>query len=178
MLRVRARLLGKSAQKVLAGTVLAVLGRGIVSSAAYDPSVAAEVLSWPDPTVIRIEVASGPAVVVQRSGRTVRAVRTAAAPTPTLTVRFKSVEGALPALIGAQPILGTFSQHRATVAGDLALAMSLVRVLHTVEGYLFPDIINRRVLPAPATRVRGHIRAYLALVAGGRRQLPQQSQES
>jgi len=39
-----------------------------------------------------------------------------------------------------------------------------VRCLHVVEGYLFPDLMTRRILPRPATRQVGHLRAYAGLV--------------
>jgi hypothetical protein len=82
----------------------------------------------------------------------------------TLTVTFKSVDDALPLLLGLEPVLGGFAEHRMTVAGDLALAMSLVRCLHIVEGYLFPDFMTKRILPRPATRSAGHLVAYATLI--------------
>ncbi len=56
------------------------------------------------------------------------------------------------------------AEHRATVRGDLALAMSLVRCLHIVEGYLCPDIMTRRILPHPAKRRASHVTAYVFLI--------------
>jgi hypothetical protein len=101
---------------------------------------------------------------VRKSGGELKALGPDPDETATLLVTFKSVDGALPVLLGQKAILQAFAEHRATVRGDLALAMSLVRCLHVVEGYLFPDFMTRRILPRPARREAGHMRAYILLL--------------
>lgn len=154
----------KRGKKVVAAIVFAVLGRGLVACARLDERVRAEAASWPDGTVITLRIAPfGPQVSWRTAGGTLeycggRGVA------PSLAVTFKSVDGALPLLLGMKSVLGAFAEHRATVAGDLAVAMSFVRCLHIVEGYLFPDLMTRRILPRPAERRVGHLVAYGALV--------------
>jgi len=82
-----------------------------------------------------------------------------------LLVTFKSVDVALPVLLGLKGMLQAFAEHRSTLAGDIGFGMSLVRCLHIVEGYLFPDLMNVRILPSKARREVGRLRVYAALVS-------------
>jgi hypothetical protein len=154
----------KRGRKALAAVIYAVLGRGLVSAARHDERVCEELRSWPDPSVVTLRIAPfGPQVswrvadgaVEYLGGREV---------TSDLLVTFKSVDDAIPMLLGMKGVLAGFAEHRAIVRGDLALAMSLVRCLHIVEGYLFPDVMTRRILPRPAERRVGHLIAYASLV--------------
>ena len=151
-------------RKALAAVVLWVLGRGLVASARLDKRVRFEVTSWPDPYTVSLLIAPwGPRVSWRRKADTLSCLGSANIDCD-LLVTFKSVDTALPALLGMKAILTAFAEHRLTVRGDLKVAMSLVRCLHIVEGYLFPDVMTRRILPRPATRKRNHLVAYGALV--------------
>lgn len=154
----------KRGRKALAAVVLWVLGRGLVASARLDKRVRFEVASWPDPYTVSLLIAPwGPRVSWRRKADTLTCLGSANVDCD-LLVTFKSVDVALPALLGAKGILDAFAEHRSTVQGDLKAAMSLVRCLHIVEGYLFPDVVTRRILPRPATRKRNHFAAYAALI--------------
>ncbi len=154
----------KRVRKALAAVVFAVLGRGLVAAARLDERVRAEAACWPDGTVITLRIAPfGPQVSWRVAGGVLEHLGGGAAASD-LLVTFKSVDDAIPLLLGMQGVLAAFAEHRATVRGDLSVAMSLVRCLHIVEGYLFPDVMTRRILPHPAQRRAGHLRAYSVLV--------------
>ncbi|MBU4555847.1 MAG: hypothetical protein KJ747_03120 [Actinobacteria bacterium] len=151
-------------KRLLAGIIFWVMGRGLVACARLDSRVRDEVATWPDGSVITLMMWPGtPKTSVRKfDGRlTALGSRDIEA---TLRVTFKSVAASVPVLLGMKAILQAFAEHRATVRGDLGLAMSLVRCLHIVEGYLYPDIMTRRILPSPATRQAGHLRAYAGLL--------------
>jgi hypothetical protein len=153
----------KRGRKALAAVVYAVLGRGLVAATRLDHRVLAEVRSWPEGSTVTLRIAPfGPQVSWRREAGWLRYLGGAEV-TPDLLVMFKSVDDAIPLLLGMKPVLGSFAEHRATVRGDLALAMSLVRCLHIVEGYLFPDLMTRRILPHPAERHASHLTAYVFL---------------
>ena len=155
----------KRARKALAATVLLFLGRGLVAAARVDSRVRDEVSGWPDGTVVTIAVApDGPSATWRWEGGTLSYLGGRSPLTPSLLVTYKSVDVALPVLLGMQGILSAFAQHRSTLAGDIGLGMSLVRCLHIVEAYLFPDVIGRRVLPGTPVRERSHVRAYASLL--------------
>jgi hypothetical protein len=154
----------KRGRKALAAIVFAVLGRGLVASARLDRRVRAELVAWPDETVVTLRIAPfGPQVSWRVAGGVLRYLGGAVV-APDLLVAFKNVDATLPVILGMKSVLQAFAEHRSTVRGDLALAMSLVRCLHIVEGYLFPDVMTRRILPRPATRASGHLAAYGSLV--------------
>jgi hypothetical protein len=152
--------------QALAAAVFVFLGRGLVAAARLDGRVRREVLGWPEGTLVTIAVApDGPRVSWRFSGGRLEYLGGRAGLTPTLLVTYKSVDVALPVLIGMQGILAAFTEHRSTLAGDIGLGMSLVRCLHIVESYLFPDLIGRRVLPGTPAREVSHVRAYADLTS-------------
>lgn len=158
--------IAKGAKRVLAGIVFAVMGRGLVACARLDSRVRAEAASWPDGTVVTLAVAPrGPHTSVEKRGDRLVALGGSKGVEPTLLVTFKNVDGAIPVLLGMKGVLQSFAEHRATLSGDIGLGISLVRCLHIVEGYLFPDVMTRRILPRPARREVGHLRAYAGLLA-------------
>jgi hypothetical protein len=156
----------KRLRKALAGAVLVFLGRGLVAATRLDARVRREVVRWPDGTVITITVApDGPRTSWRFADGRLEYVGSRDDLTPTLLVTYKSIDVALPVLLGRQGILAAFAEHRSTLAGDIGLGMSLVRCLHIVESYLFPDVIGRHVLPGPPSREVSHLRAYAALAS-------------
>ena len=156
----------KRARKALAATVLVFLGRGLVASARVDARVRREVLGWPENTVVTIAIApDGPRATWRWTAGRLAYLGGRSGLTPTLLVTYKSVDVALPVLVGRQGILDAFTEHRSTLAGDIGLGMSLVRCLHIVESYLFPDLIGKHVLPGPPSREVSHVRAYAALLS-------------
>jgi len=154
----------RRAKRLLAGVIFWVMGRGLVACARLDTRVQREVASWPEGAVVTLLMWPGtPKTSLRKSNGRLTALGSADV-TPTLLVTFKSVAASVPVLLGMKGVLQAFAEHRATVRGDLGLAMSLVRCLHIVEGYLYPDIMTRRILPSPATREAGHLRAYAGLL--------------
>lgn len=157
--------IAKAAKRTLAAAVFAVMGRGLVAAARLDSRVAAEAAAWPDGTTIALAIAPrGPRTTVRKSGGRLEALGSRTDVEPTLLVTFKNVEGAVPVLLGMKGVLQSFAEHRATLAGDIGMGVSLVRCLHIVEGYLFPDLMTRHILPSPAVRQVGHLRAYAGLL--------------
>jgi hypothetical protein len=155
----------KAAKRALAAVVFAVMGRGLVACARLDSRVRADAAGWPDGTVVTLAIAPrGPFTSVRKQGGRLVALGARRGIEPDLLVTFKNVDGALPVLLGVKGVIQSFAEHRATLSGDVSLGISLVRCLHVVEGYLFPDIMTRRILPRPATRQVGHLRAYLGLL--------------
>jgi hypothetical protein len=151
----------KRARKALAATVFVFLGRGLVAAATHDARVRDEIASWPEDTVVVLAIApDGPRLTVRKRTGRLEYLGGRSALEPTLYVEYKSVDVALPVLIGMKGILQAFAEHRSILVGDIGLGMSLVRCLHIVEGYLFPDIIGKRILPSPPTREASRLAVY------------------
>ena len=151
----------KRFSKALAGIVFVVLGRGLVAAAKHDARVRTEVARWPEGTVIVLGIApDGPTLAVRKLRGRLAYLGGAGGLKPTLYVEYKSVDVALPVLIGRQGILQAFAEHRSTLVGDIGLGMSLVRCLHIVEGYLFPRFITRPIVPGAITREVSMLTVY------------------
>ena len=156
----------RAIKRSVAAIVFAVLGRGLVASCRLDYRVRNEVSTWPDGTVVTLEIApDGPSTTVRLQNGRLTALGGGRPVPATLLVTFKNVDGAFPVLLGMKGVLQSFAEHRASLAGDVGLGISLVRCLHIVEGYLFPDLMNRRILPAKADRRVSHVRAYVTLLS-------------
>lgn len=151
----------KRARKALAAIVFVFLGRGLVAAARHDARVRTEVLTWPDDTTIAMLIApDGPRLTLRKHNGRLEYLGLKSSLASTLTVEFKSVDVALPVLLGMKGVLQAFAEHRSTLAGDLGLGMSLVRCLHIVEGYLFPDIMGKRILPRAPSREVSRFSVY------------------
>lgn len=148
------------------------LGRGFSAAARLDSRVRREVAHWPDDTVVTIRVApAGP----QTSWRKTSGLLEHLGPKhvePTLLVTFKNVDGAFPVFLGMKGVLQAFAEHRSSLAGDIGLGMSVVRCLHIVEGYLFPDIMTNRILPSPARREAPMLFAYWLTLVHSHAEIP------
>ncbi len=151
----------KRTRKALAATVFVFLGRGLVAAARHDARVRGEIGRWPEGTVVVLAIApDGPKLTVSKSGGSLQYLGGRSTLEPTLFVEFKSVDVALPVLIGLKGVLQAFAEHRSILVGDIGLGMSLVRCLHIVEGYLFPDVVGKRILPSPPTREASRLAVY------------------
>lgn len=159
-------------KRSLIATVFFFLGRGFSAAARLDSRVRQEVAHWPDDTVVTIRVApSGPQTSWRKTSGLLEHLG-AKDVEPTLLVTFKNVDGALPVFLGMKGVLQAFAEHRSSLAGDIGLGMSVVRCLHIVEGYLFPDVMTRRILPSPATRQAPMLFAYWLTLVHSHAEIP------
>lgn len=151
--------------KALAGVVFVVLGRGLVAAAKHDARVRQEIARWPEGTVVVLAIApDGPTLAVRKHDGRLSYLGGMGELKPTLYVEYKSVDVALPVLIGRQGILQAFAEHRSVLVGDIGLGMSLVRCLHIVEGYLFPRFITRPIVPGAIAREVSMLRVYATVL--------------
>ncbi len=119
----------KRARKALAAIVFVFLGRGLVAAAKHDSRVRAEVAGWPEETIVVLAVApDGPKLTVRKSAGRLEYLGGKSPLAPTLYVEFKSVDVALPVLIGMKGVLQAFAEHRSILRrrhrpGDVARAL-------------------------------------------------------
>lgn len=135
--------------------VLFVLGRGFQSIASRDEEVKQEVEVWEESFSILFEVLpGGPYLFLQKQNGKLRMVglkRDEA----NLVISFKTLGSSFLILTGQMGTPQGYAEHRMSVKGDLAKAMSLIRCLNLVEFYLFPGFIARRILKRlPAMTLR------------------------
>lgn len=151
---------------LLARTFLWFLGRGMCACAAVDSRVQAEVRDWEEGVRIALMVGPpGPAMAVEKRGGRLRFLGTRQVPAVDLTITFKHVDALLPVLLGMTSVTRAFAERRMTLKGDIAFAMSVVRVMVLVETYLFPTLMTRRIMQRVPAREVSMARIYLSTVA-------------
>ena len=135
--------------------VIFVLGRGFQSIAARDEEVKREVESWEESFAILFEVLpKGPYLLLQKQNGKLKYLGLQRGEAD-LAVSFKTLGSAFLIFTGQMGTPQGYAEHRMSVKGDLAKAMSLIRCLNLVEFYLFPGFIARRILKRlPAMNLR------------------------
>jgi len=156
----------KRGKTFLAKTVFWFLGRGAQATAKYDSNAKAEVYSWEDGMTILLKVESnGPVMAIgKRKGKLLYLGSKEI--TADITIYFKNIEAALLVLTGRIGIAQAFAEHRFTLKGDIAEGMSVVRCLTTVEAYLFPKFITKKIIKRMPKKECSSFKVYTATLFG------------
>lgn len=158
-----------SAKRALVYAVFYFLGRAFQAAVALDPYVQRETSEWPEGTTIALRAEpSGRALLMGIRGGAFRCLGFGDGEAADLIISFKSTAAADRVLTGRIGIDRAFAEHRFTLKGDLALAMSLVRCLNAVEAYLFPAFISRRILKRMPARGTSRLAIYFGTLLGAK----------
>lgn len=156
-------------KRLFARIILWFLGRGIQSASSLDNVVKEEVKGWDESTTIMLKVNDyGPYLSLQKRNGKLRFLGTKRVDNPNLAIYFKNIEVALLVLTGRLGIAQGFAEHRYTVKGDIALAMSFVRILYIVEFYLFPRFMTKKILKQEPKIGSNSFKIYLGTLLGRR----------
>ena len=137
--------LNKRLKKALAWLVMFILGRAFQSASRWDPTVRHEAARWPEGFKVLMKVPKGPAMaLVKEKGRI--KYKGSRVDHPDLTITYKNIEGAFMIFTTQMGAEVGFAQHRMSVKGDLAKAMSFIRCVKMLQDYLFPPFLSKRVL--------------------------------
>jgi hypothetical protein len=157
-------------KQTLVDTVLFVLGRAFQSAAKHDSSIKNEVESWDDGFSFMMRVLpDGPKMAMEKRDNQL-IFRGSSLNDADLIVNFKNLEAAFLLFTTQLGTADAYAEHRMSVKGDIAIAMSLIRCLNTLEEYLFPKIINNRILkrvsPMTLERHINRVLIYLGVPLG------------
>lgn len=147
----------KRLKKALAWLVMLILGRAFQSASRWDRTVRHEVARWPEGFKVLMKVPpSGPAMaLVKQKGRL--KYKGSRLDDPDLCITYKNIEGAFMIFTTQMGAEEGFAQHRMSVKGDLARAMSFIRCVKMLQAYLFPPLLSKRVLKrVPRFGLREH----------------------
>lgn len=132
-------------QKLTVGTVLRVVHAALVELQKQDARVAAEFARMPEGLSYSIYTGHhGPVLHVQWQGGKLRRLR--ALSKASCTLHIKSMPLAFRLFTGQMGLAQAYAAHAFTMAGEVADVMRLARLVNLVEAYLFPNIINRRIM--------------------------------
>ena len=143
----------------LSNLIFKLLVKGIQGCNKYDTRVRAELETLPDGIVIQMGIfPQDNYIQYTKKNGFVFAVKEKQ---PDIAILFKNVKNAKKVLLGRESVEQAFAKHSITLKGDIAHAMTLVRIINIVENYLFPKFM-RRNLPelqkeCSSLKIYGHI---------------------
>jgi hypothetical protein len=157
----------KAAKRFLAGVVMSLLGKGIVSAYRRDSRARADIDSLGDNCAIKLMVQpAGPALLFGKKNGEVFSRKCAISEPADITLAFKGVEGAILMFTARLGLADGYAQHRFIVVGDLYKVMSIVRVMNIVEAYLFPRFIAKKLMNPVPKREVNMLRFYCGTLFG------------
>lgn len=149
--------------------ILQVLFRSLRVLYKHDDRVREEIGSWSDGLTLKLVCGPGGAVLAMEKSEQSGVVKLQRVQRTSITMRFKSVEGAFRVLTGQASVSEAYAEHLFMLEGDICQTMSFVRCVEYAEAYLFPGFWARRILKEMPEKKLGAVRVYaLALMEGTR----------
>jgi len=136
-------------KKSLVRLVLFILGRALQSASKLDDDIKAEITDWPDGFSAMFKVLPrGPQMAFMKTTAGHLAYKGAAldADAADMIIFFKNLESAFLVFTARMGTVQAFVEHRLSLKGDIARAMSLTRCLNIVQTYLYPVLIAKHVI--------------------------------
>ncbi|MDM8517444.1 hypothetical protein QUF76_14695 [Desulfobacterales bacterium HSG16] len=124
------------------------LGRAMQSASNLDKNIKKEVETWPEGFTAMFKVLPrGPYIswMKEKGNTLVYKGESITEDEADLVIYFKNMENAFLVFSAQAGTAQAFAEHRMSLKGDLAQAMSLTRCLNIVQTYLYPDIIAKMV---------------------------------
>lgn len=162
------RIPAKRVKRMVSGLVLCVLGRAFKALSKWSNGVQMETSSWPDGTRITMAASpEGPCMSLSKSDGRVVYHGAKKVESPTVLIRFKSIEAAFIVLTGRLSVHDAYARHMFTLRGDIFFAMSPVRCMYLIEGALFPYFIFKRIFKKRPEKI-SKFRSYIGVIAASR----------
>lgn len=142
------------------GAVLEVLFRSFCVLYKEDSRVQKEIDSWNNQLTLKLVCGPGGAVLALRKSPHHGLVKLKRAQRTSITMRFKSVEGAFRVLSGQIGVADAYAEHLFSLEGDIYQAMSFVRCVDYAEAYLFPGFWAKRILKEVPSKQMSSLQVY------------------
>ena len=153
-------------QQATCALVAECLVRALQYLSTADSKIRAEAHNWPNGKTLRMEVPGAGGFTVTG---TPWGFRKLDKDTPgDVTIRFKSPTDAFRVFTGQMGVAQAYAQHKFVLRGDMSLAMPFVRCVDITEGYLFPDILAKRILKRLPEKEVSPAWVYGSILLGGR----------
>lgn len=147
--------------------ILNILIRAIKTGVALDKTLGADFECLPNNYIIKINVLPKNISVCIRcmDGKIFNVVQE---PNKVdLLVEFKDQKSAVNCLLGKNSLATAFCEHRIKIYGNINNAMTLTRIVNTIECYLYPKLIYGKLFnPTPKLEV-SKFKFYLTMLFGG-----------
>lgn len=150
-------------------TVLFFLGRAMKSGYRLDAAIKKELDAFPEGHVIKFSTAGDNAALAfwrEKGGIRFLTGKKAIEKKGDLWFEFKNTAAAFLTLTGQIGVAQSYCQHRMLVYGDIYSAMGIVRIMDSVENYLFPSFITKKILKRRPVKYVSSFRMYLGVIFG------------
>lgn len=156
----------KRIKKIMVKVVMFVLGKAIQSASRWDAIVRHEVARWPDNLTFALDVLPwGPRMAMQKQKGRLKFL--GAGPKEVdLLISFKNIECAFLVFAGLMGTEQGAAERRTIVKGNLAVALSLIRIMNLMVVYLYPKFWSQRLVKrVPRLSLKQHaLRVYIVLI--------------
>ena len=150
-------------KEIICKIILFFLYRGFKVIYKYDNNLKEEIDNWNDNFSIQIQLkTNGSSLYLKKTNEGI--IKVKKINNPDILICFKSIDSAFLVLIGKIGISQAYAQHRFTLKGGIAEAMSLVRCIDIIEAYLFPKIITKRILEEIPKKELNIIETYIRIM--------------
>jgi hypothetical protein len=123
------------------------LGRGIESASHFEKSVQEEVKNWPEGFSFVMNVLPfGPQLAMHKKNGVLKMLSLRDDKKADLTVEIKNLTTAFRMITTQMGAHHVFAQNKIGVSGNIADSMRFIRIVYTVEAYLFPKVLNKNIL--------------------------------
>ncbi len=123
------------------------LGRGIESASHFEKSVQEEIKNWQEGFSFTMNVLPfGPKLAMRKKNGVLKMISLKKGETADLTVEIKNLTTAFRMITTQMGAHHVFAQNKIGVSGNIADSMRFIRIVYTVEAYLFPKILNKNIL--------------------------------
>lgn len=154
-------------KNTIAKTIFWFLGRGFQCASLYDEGIKKELENIEENTVVMLKIEPfGPQMLMQKRGSKIIYIGGKETKRVDIAICFKNIDAALMVLTGQIGIDQAYAEHRFTLKGDIFSTMPLVRALYTVEAYLFPTFITKKILKSMPKRTTNRFKIYSGLLFG------------
>ena len=147
-------------KKIISKIVLWFLYKGFKVTYKYDENVRKEIDSLENGFTAIIDTgAKNTKLIIQKLNNKLIKLKTVE--NANIEIVFKSLDTAFLMFTGRLGVSRAYAEHRFTLKGEIAQAMSLVRCIDIVEAYLFPKIITKNILKYQPKKSIGLLKTYV-----------------
>lgn len=146
-------------KKFISKIVMFFLYKGFKLTYKNDKLVKEEINSWKEGFTVALNTGvKGLNLIIKKENG--KLLKLKQADNVDLEIVFKSIDVAFLMFTGRLGVSKAYAEHRFTLKGEISDAMSFVRVVDTIEAYLFPRFISKNILKEIPNKSMGIIKTY------------------
>ncbi|MCF6240846.1 MAG: hypothetical protein L3J74_05815 [Bacteroidales bacterium] len=152
----------KLIQRTVVKTGFLALGRAIESASNFEENVKKEIKDWNDGFTFTMNVLPyGPNLAMRKKNGVLKMIRLKKNETADLIVEIKNLSTAFRMITTQMGAHHVFAQNKIGVSGNIADSMRFIRIVYTVEAYMFPKILNKNILKkSPKMDMKKHFNRW------------------